>query len=108
MPDFGYWSWPLELVGSYSQIRAEIMENEVDWDKKTPKAVWRGAAKTNKLRADLLEATRGQRWADVQEVFWNNRTDLRAESAATALSMAEHCAYQFVIQTEGKHFSCAL
>lgn len=45
MPDFGYWSWPLGLVGNYEQIRAEIKANEVMWENKDPRALWRGAVK---------------------------------------------------------------
>lgn len=103
MPDFGYWSWPLELVGEYDQIRAAMRENEVEWDKKISKALWRGALKTNKqVRGALMRATRGKEWADVEEVTWKNMTDVTGGSAAAALPIAEHCAYKFLIHTEGK------
>lgn len=102
MPDFGYWSWPLELVGTYEQIRVEIKENEARWEEKLPKVLWRGAVGTNKVRSVLLRATRGKEWADVEQVKWKNRTDLSDGSTETAISMAGHCAYQFLIHTEGK------
>jgi hypothetical protein len=100
MPDFGYWAWPLDLVGEYEQVRMEMRENEVTWEKKIPKALWRGAVKTNKdVRGALMKATKRKEWADVQEVTWKNRTDVKS---STAVPMAEHCAYQFLIHTEGK------
>ncbi|KAF2257468.1 hypothetical protein BU26DRAFT_414653 [Trematosphaeria pertusa] len=106
MPDFGYWSWPLELVGEYDQIRAAMRENEVEWDKKISKALWRGALKTNKqVRGALMRATRGKEWADVEEVTWKNMTDVTGGSAAAALPIAEHCAYKFLIHTEGHGYS---
>ncbi|KAH7396181.1 glycosyl transferase family 90-domain-containing protein [Pyrenochaeta sp. MPI-SDFR-AT-0127] len=104
MPDFGYWSWPLELVGEYGQIRSEMMTREVDWDTKVPKVFWRGALKTNKeIRGALLEATKGKEWADVEEVTWKNRDHVSDKS--TALSITEHCKYQFLVHTEGRSYS---
>jgi hypothetical protein len=101
MPDFGYWSWPITPIGNYEQVRAEVKANEPGWEKKIPKAVWRGDVKTNKLRNELLRATRGKDWADVQDIRWENSTTIAAGSAASALSMREHCEYQFLLQTEG-------
>lgn len=107
MPDFGYWAWPLDLVGGYEQIRAEIVANENEsksgqgWNKKIPKVVWRGAIKTNKLRETLVGVTRGKIWADVQGMQWKNRTHVSEWSVANAIPMVDHCAYQFVLQTEG-------
>ncbi|KAF2447368.1 hypothetical protein P171DRAFT_250949 [Karstenula rhodostoma CBS 690.94] len=103
MPDFGFWSWPLDLVGSYEQIRAEMRANEVVWEKKVPKALWRGAVKTNKVRNSLVRASQGKSWADVHEVKWKNRTDVAVGSAV--LSMADHCNHQFLIHTEGRSYS---
>lgn len=45
MPDFGYWSWPLDLVGSYEQIRVEMAQNQLAWKDRVPKVLWRGALK---------------------------------------------------------------
>lgn len=106
MPDFGYWSWPLDLVGEYQQIRSDIRDSESEWEKKIPKALWRGAIKTNKeVRSALMRVTRRKSWADVDEVTWKSRTDVTAGSAA--LPITDHCKYQFLIHTEGKMaFSC--
>jgi alpha-ketoglutarate-dependent taurine dioxygenase len=101
MPDFGYWSWPLELVGGYEQIRMQIEENEPQWSNKIPKLFWRGAEKQNEVRTYLKKETRGKKWADVKEVGWKNRTDVSASSAGTATSIVDHCDYQFLAHTEG-------
>ncbi|KAF2130300.1 hypothetical protein P153DRAFT_365924 [Dothidotthia symphoricarpi CBS 119687] len=104
MPDFGYWSWPLELVGEYEQIRTEMRGSEVEWEKKVPKVLWRGAVKTNKeVRGALMGVTRGKPWADVEEVIWKGRTAVSDGSAA--LPIAEHCKYQFLVHTEGRSYS---
>lgn len=102
LPDFGYWSWPLDLVGAYEEIRSKIRENEVRWDDKVPKALWRGSVKTNQVRSALLEVTRGKEWADVEDIKWKNRTDVQGSSAASAISIPNHCDYQFLIHTEGQ------
>lgn len=105
MPDFGYWSWPLDLIGSYEQVRVEMVQNEVPWAKKVQKLVWRGALKTNKVRYSMYRATRGKEWADVEEIKWKNRTEVSDGSAASALSMADHCKYQYLLHTEGRSYS---
>lgn len=105
MPDFGYWSWPLDVVGDYTQVRRDIRENEEEWQRKTPKAVWRGATSTNELRKSLLHEAEGRSWSDVQEIVWANRTTLAPGMAELSLSMAEHCRYQYVVHTEGKGHS---
>jgi hypothetical protein len=99
--DFGYWSWPLGMIGEYTQFLSQVKETEKGWETKIPKIVWRGAAGTNSIRKDLLAVTKGQEWADVEEVFWKSATELKAGSVETALTMPQHCNYQFVMQTEG-------
>ncbi|KAF2433760.1 hypothetical protein EJ08DRAFT_583334 [Tothia fuscella] len=105
MSDFGYWSWPLDMLGEYSQVRSNIREKEPGWESKIPKLVWRGAAGTNKLRKTMLKVVKGKAWADVREVLWKSATVLKKESEGAALSMAQHCGYQFVLQTEGRSYS---
>lgn len=102
MPDFGYWSWPLDVVGDYTQVRRDIQENEEEWQKKIPKAVWRGSASTNELREALLNVSEDKPWSDVQEITWKNRTTLAAGMQELSLSMSEHCNYQYVVHTEGE------
>lgn len=105
MPDFGYWSWPLDLVGEYNQIRQEIFYTENDFFNKSRKVVWRGAVKTNKHRQNLLRVTAGKEWADVQAIRWASASKLKTQDLGNALSMADHCQYQFVLQTEGHSYS---
>lgn len=105
MPDFGYWSWPLDLVGAYEQIREDIKANEMEWDMKIPKALWRGAVNTNDVRSDLMKVTRNRDWADVEEVKWKNRTAVEDNAAGSAVPMVNHCAYQYLIHTEGNSYS---
>jgi Glycosyl transferase family 90 len=107
MPDFGYWSWPLDVVGEYTQVRDEIvdLEETLPFKDKKPQAVWRGAVGTNPLREELINATRGKSWSDVQEIVWLNMTIMAPGSAELSLTMPEHCKYQYVIHTEGHSYS---
>ncbi|KAF2268075.1 hypothetical protein CC78DRAFT_565850 [Lojkania enalia] len=106
MPDFGYWSWPLDLVGGYEQMRAEMGEYETDWNKKISKALWRGDIRTNKeVRGALVRVTRGKEWADVEEMAWTSMTDVSDGSAGVLVPIPEHCTYKFLVQTEGHSYS---
>jgi hypothetical protein len=105
MPDFGYWSWPLDVVGDYTQVRNDIRENEVPWEEKAKKAVWRGATNTNKLREDLVRVSEDRIWSDVHAVRWVSMTAMDEESRRRSLTMTDHCNYQFLIHTEGKSLS---
>ncbi|PSN72145.1 hypothetical protein BS50DRAFT_657962 [Corynespora cassiicola Philippines] len=102
MPDFGYWSWPIGLVGAYEDVRAEITDKQISWDHKQAKLFWRGAAHTNSVRKDLLKATEGKKWADVRDVRWKNRTDVETGSP---IPVADHCKYRFLMHTEGYSYS---
>ncbi|KAF4632910.1 hypothetical protein G7Y89_g5207 [Cudoniella acicularis] len=99
MSDFGYWSWPLDYVGSYQQVLREVSNSEVDFDLKKKQVVWRGSTKVNELRKQLVNVTLGKEWADVKEIDW---LDLKS---GDPLSMPQHCAYQFLVQTEGHTYS---
>ncbi|KAL5452588.1 hypothetical protein PMIN07_008336 [Paraphaeosphaeria minitans] len=105
MPDFGYWSWPLDLVGSYEQIRVEMAQNQLAWKDRVPKVLWRGALKTNKVRQTMYQATRGKIWADIEEIKWQNRIEVSGGSAASAISMVDHCKYQYLLHTKGRSYS---
>ncbi|QDS69153.1 hypothetical protein FKW77_010495 [Venturia effusa] len=97
MPDFGYWSWPNDNMGEYSQVRREIRDTEPAWNDKRPLAVWRGAPATNPLREDLIKVSEGKSWSDVKAIDWANQDNF--------LTMPEHCHYQYVIHTEGHSYS---
>lgn len=102
--DFGYWSWPLDLLGEYTEYRQEAraIEEVYPWDKKIPKVVWRGALETNKNRKKLLQVTKGRDWADIRGVTWRGR---HVTLESDPRPMAEHCKYKFVLQTEGRSYS---
>jgi hypothetical protein len=101
MSDFGYWSWPLDLVGEYDEVRREIAEAEIDFADKKKQAVWRGAVATNSHREELIKVTENKKWADVRPIVWAGISDLISEDQGKALSMPQHCTYQFAIHTEG-------
>ncbi|KAG9236164.1 DUF821 domain-containing protein [Amylocarpus encephaloides] len=105
MSDFGFWSWPLSLVGGYEQIRLQISETELGFNSKKRQAIWRGALRTNKHREDLLRVTEGKYWADVKAVEWSTATEPKISNGASPVSMPEHCQYQFLIHTEGRSYS---
>lgn len=100
MPDFGYWSWDIDLVGSYEEVRRNIRAVETDFRQKKPLAVWRGA-KNNDVRADLLRVATGRTWSDVQEIVWAGKSWFHTGSKGQFIRMADHCRYKYLIQTEG-------
>jgi hypothetical protein len=102
MSDFGYWSWSSNVIGSYEQIRNEIKEVEIPFAEKKQQLVWRGTIKNNAHRKQLMKATKGKYWADVKEVKWKNAAELKSGEEEKAISLPNHCLYQFVIYTEGK------
>ncbi|TVY17332.1 Protein O-glucosyltransferase 1 [Lachnellula arida] len=106
MSDFGYWSWPNDVVGAYEQIRREIAINEMDFADKKKQVVWRGALNTNSIRKNLLSVTANKDWADVEAMQWID-TNSTAGNGVTSNSIPipGHCQYQFVIQTEGNSYS---
>jgi elongation factor P hydroxylase len=106
MSDFGYWSWPLGLVGGYEQIRSQISEVEhgLRFGSKIKLAMWRGAVKTNNHRKDLINVVKGgEHWADVKSIRWANTRKVKGKDEGIAISIPDHCRYQFVIHTEGCH-----
>lgn len=102
MADFGYWSWPLDLVGSYEQIRREIKDIEIPFRDKRKQVLWRGAVKTNTQREELMRVVEGKDWADVKDIGWKGSTEVKAGDVGEAMSIPDHCLYQFVLQTEGR------
>jgi hypothetical protein len=108
MSDFGYWSWPLGLVGGYEQIRRQIseVEHNLEFRSKIKLAMWRGAVKSNKYRKELLNVVKGgEDWADVKSIRWANARKVMGKDEGIAISIPDHCRYQFVIHTEGC-YSC--
>jgi hypothetical protein len=60
---------------------------------KDPRAVWRGAL-NNPIRKALIDMSGDKPWANVQSMNHENR-----------MHMAEFCAYQFPVHTEGNTWS---
>ena len=97
MPDFGYWSWDMEVLGSYEQVRQEMADKVEPFEQKKPAALWRGA-KLNAIREALMKVTQDKPWADVKEIVWGSDMN-------DVIRMADHCHYQYLIQTEGNSYS---
>ncbi|KAJ1710184.1 endoplasmic reticulum-resident kdel protein [Aspergillus flavus] len=103
MPDFGFWSWGHidNRIGPYDEVVKHVEEQELPWDKKEDKLVWRGKLSfAPKLRRTLLEVARNYAWGDVKEVEWKNK--------ANYLSMDKHCDYRFIAHVEGRSYSASL
>jgi hypothetical protein len=103
MPDFGLFAWPDVGLRSYAELQTILDHEEEDFAEKVPKLVWRGslAVGSHDVRSGLVEHTKGQDWADVQELDWSNKTNIEER----LLSMPEHCSYMFLAQTEGNTYS---
>jgi hypothetical protein len=105
MPDFGYFSWPLDLVGAYEQIRVEMIQNQISWEDKEQKLLWRGVLWTNKIRKIMYQVTRNKPWADVEEIMWKDRDQVSSKFSALTIPTSDHCAYQYLMHTEGRSYS---
>jgi hypothetical protein len=105
MPDFGYWSWPLKVVGEYTEIRRTMRMNEPVWEEKTPKALWRGATGPNAIRLDLIKAAEDKEWSDIEEIHWTDPANINTEGNAQPIPLLEHCNYQYLVHTEGNSYS---
>ncbi|KAL6235524.1 hypothetical protein BDW75DRAFT_209287 [Aspergillus navahoensis] len=106
MPDFGYWAWDHlhTTIGPYDQVveQAEGYDH-IPWKDKQQQLVWRGKPSfAPKLRRALMDATRGQPWADVQAVDW------REQGKSNVLTMEDHCKYMFIAHVEGRSYSASL
>ncbi|ERS98676.1 hypothetical protein HMPREF1624_05463 [Sporothrix schenckii ATCC 58251] len=125
MPHFSFWAWRPRMVGSFARAAAAIdaIEARLPFARKQAQAVWRGTARFASahhpaLRTDLLKATRGQPWADVQELAWlpevvdsdkDNATRavnaLAMQDASNGLMIEDFCRYKYVVHTEGITYS---
>jgi hypothetical protein len=103
--DHVWWTWPVPLIGEYTQVRKEIALKEPSWEDKKPKAVWRGVISLSKIREDLVEATEGKSWADVQGMGWaGNGGKEGASNIGDGMKISDHCNYQYLLYTEGISF----
>ncbi|KUJ18869.1 uncharacterized protein LY89DRAFT_613994 [Mollisia scopiformis] len=108
MPHFSFWSWPKSFIGTVDEALAktDVIERDIPWSKKIDKVVWRGTAwfnsiGNNALRPNLIAATKGKDWADVQILEWGTNAD----SAKNALNIEDFCKYKYIIYTEGITYS---
>lgn len=92
------------------------------WSKKIPKLIWRGVPMVEVRhvssifvmelehrdlmllgRQELLRASEGQSWSDVQSLDWGKVNDEdKKEKGGDLKSMPEHCDYRYLMQTEGE------
>ncbi|ORY11507.1 glycosyl transferase family 90-domain-containing protein [Clohesyomyces aquaticus] len=106
IPDFGFWSWDVPQIGTYSEVAAEAVERESweSWNDKQEKLVWRGkVTMAPKLRHALLDAARGKSWSDVGQVRWGTKDFKEA-----FLGPVDQCGWRFIAHAEGRSYSGAL
>ncbi|KAF2136318.1 uncharacterized protein K452DRAFT_237718 [Aplosporella prunicola CBS 121167] len=118
MPDFGYWSWPAEPVGEYSQVRTGMRLQEAgrrattdeelqhsrkktlrSFRDKKPKVVWRGALITEQ-RQRLIDLWENKPWSDIHGFDWG-----APDHKSKYVKMMDHCQWQYVLHTEGNSYS---
>ncbi|KAK1750851.1 lactation elevated protein 1 [Echria macrotheca] len=115
MPHFSFWAWKLPFVGSMARAARAIADVERiyhgtdGWQRKIPKAVWRGTSWFNsvhspRLRHDLVNAARGKPWADVETLQWMGGGGAN-KNASNALRIEDFCRYKYVVHTEGITYS---
>jgi len=103
MPHFSYWSWPKSFIGSIDQalVRIKSIENDLPWEDKISKAVWRGNVHFNSvmnsdLRPKLMQITKGKSWADVEGLEVKNQ----GMTAGNSIDIHDFCKYKYIIYTE--------
>lgn len=101
MPDFGMYDWPEAMIGSYAKSRRDMMavEEEVPWEEKVRKLVWRGFIYPDyQSRKDLVSVAQGKPWADVAAVSIG-------ESDDDTIPIADFCRWMFVANVKGNSWS---
>ncbi|KIM94381.1 hypothetical protein OIDMADRAFT_135960 [Oidiodendron maius Zn] len=100
MPDFGFWSWDIQDLGTLDDVTEQIMRNEdaVGWGGKIQKLIWRGQLQMlPRLRRALVDVSKGKPWGDVAALIPQNY-----------MSAADQCKYMFVAHAEGRSYSGSL
>ncbi len=99
MPDFGFWSWDLQDLGTLDDVVEEVVRYEAStgWATKIQKLVWRGKPQMlPKLRRSLLDVTKDKPWSDVAGLIPGP-----TRVAENYLSAADQCKYMFLAHAEG-------
>jgi hypothetical protein len=99
MPDFGFWSWDIEDIGSMDELAAQVIRDEdgKSWDHKIPQLVWRGTTTMlPKLRLALLDASKGKSWSNVAALT-------PAAHPENYVSAAEQCRFMYLAHAEGTY-----
>ena len=99
MPDFGFWSWDLEDLGTLDDVVEQVTRYEASKEAKAKiqKLVWRGKPQMlPKLRRALLDASKDKPWSDVAGLIPGT-----SFVPANYISAADQCKYMFVAHAEG-------
>lgn len=106
IPDFGYWAWPEPHVNGFTEFENQVarLEKKIPWDKKVDQLFWRGAAKFNTEREQLVSISEqhSDTWGNVRNIDWS---DLKEGDLH---DMADHCKFKFLAHMEGVRYSARL
>ena len=97
MPDFGFWSWDLQDIGTLDDVTEQIVRDEaaIGWSGKIQRLVWRGQLQMlPKLRRALLNASKGKPWSEIEALI----PELSPENYIGA---ADQCKFMFIAHAEG-------
>jgi hypothetical protein len=101
MPHFSSWSWPVEYIGPLDEALTKIeqIEEDIPWNNKISKAVWRGTEWFDPdwdmgLRPKLVKITEGKKWANVQ--LWGQGH----EAENNTIQIQDFCRYKYIIYAE--------
>jgi hypothetical protein len=99
IPDFGWWSWDMPQLGTFSEVADGVVEREKHerWEQKQDKLVWRGKITyAPKLRRAFVDAASGKPWGDVGQVKWDDPS-----FNDQFLGAVDQCGYKYIAHLEG-------
>ena len=98
IPDFNFNASPPNAT-TWQRAQHNARKHDSKIADKIPKLGWRGVKDTNAdLRGNLLQATSGKAWADVQIMDWDDK--------ANFMDSDDFCRYMFLVHSEGISYSC--
>jgi Glycosyl transferase family 90 len=100
MPDFGFWSWDMQDLGTIDDVVEQVtrFEASTDWASKIQKLVWRGKPQMlPKLRRALIDASKDKSWGDVAGLIPGP-----SPIPENYISAADQCKYMFLAHAEGE------